>query len=506
MYFRISKLMKKISSALISVFDKSGIDQIVNKLNSFQVKLYSTGGTYDYIKNLNIEVTKVEDLTTYPSILKGRVKTLHPKIFGGILKTDSKSDKSDANKYDIPDIDLVIVDLYPFSDTVEKTDDVDQIIEKIDIGGVSLIRAAAKNYKSVLCISSKSQYEDLMTLLDNDCSSSIENRKEFANKAFNNTMNYDSDIFKYFNQSNVGNKRLRYGENPHQEGLFIGNLNKIFNQLHGKDVSYNNLLDIDSAINLMKDLNFEKNVFAILKHNNPCGVAIRSKLVDSYKDSLSSDNISAFGGVLITNSKIDFETANEINKLFFEVLIAPSFEKNALDILKSKKNRIILELIQYPDNTNNYRSCLDGELRQSIDGIIDDPKSFDIVTKEAPDKTIVKDLVFASIISKHTKSNCIILAKDYKLIGSGMGQVSRIDALNQAIEKSKKFGFKSELNSCVMASDAFFPFKDCVELANSNKIKNIIQPGGSIRDNESIKFCDKHKMTMVFTGTRHFRH
>ena len=498
--------MKKITSALISVFDKSGIDQIVNKLDSCQVKLYSTGGTYDYIKKLNINVTKVEDITTYPSILKGRVKTLHPKIFGGILKTDSESDKNDADKYNIPDIDLVIVDLYPFSETVKKTNDVDQIIEKIDIGGISLIRAAAKNFKSVLCISSKLQYQDLMTLLDKDCSSNIENRKDFAIKAFNNTMSYDSDIFKYFNQPNIDKKQLRYGENPHQEGFFIGNLKKIFNQLNGKDISYNNILDIDSAINLMKDLNFEKNVFAILKHNNPCGVAIRSKLVDSYKDSLSSDNISAFGGVLITNSKIDFETANEINKLFFEILIAPSFEEDALDILKSKKNRIILELIKYPVNTNNYRSCLDGKLIQSIDDIIDVSKNFDIVTKESPGKAIINDLIFASIIAKHTKSNCIILAKDYKLIGSGMGQVSRIDALNQAIEKSKNFGFQSELNSCVMASDAFFPFKDCVELANSNKIKNIIQPGGSIRDNESIKFCDKHKMTMVFTGTRHFRH
>ena len=498
--------MKKITSALISVFDKSGIDQIINKLNSYQVKLYSTGGTYDYIKKLNIDVTKVEDLTTYPSILKGRVKTLHPKIFGGILKTDSKSDKSDADKYDIPDIDLVIVDLYPFSDTIKITSDIDQIIEKIDIGGVSLIRAAAKNYKSVLCISSKSQYQDLMTLLDKGCSSSIENRKEFANKAFNNTMNYDSDIYNYFNQSSIDKKHLRYGENPHQEGVFIGNIKKVINQLHGKDISYNNLLDIDSAINLLKDLNFEKNVFAILKHNNPCGVAIRSKLVDAYKDSLSSDNISAFGGVLITNSEIDIDTANEINKLFFEILIAPSFATEALELLKSKKNRIILELISYPSNTTNYRSCLNGELKQSVDDIIDTSQYFKVVTKTSPDKVVINDLIFASIISKHTKSNCIILAKDYKLIGSGMGQVSRIDALHQAIEKSKKFGFKSELNSCVMASDAFFPFKDCVELAHSNKIKNIIQPGGSIRDNESIEFCDKHKMTMVFTGTRHFRH
>lgn len=498
--------MKKITSALISVFDKSGIDQIVAKLHSCQIKLYSTGGTYDYIKKLNIDVIKVEDLTTYPSILKGRVKTLHPKIFGGILKTDSKSDKIDADKYDIPDIDLVIVDLYPFSDTVKETNDIDSIIEKIDIGGVSLIRAAAKNYKSVLCISSKSQYQDLITLLDKGCSSSIENRKEFANKAFNNTMSYDSDIFQYFNQSSIEKKQLRYGENPHQKAVFIGNMKKVFNKLHGKDISYNNLLDIDSAINLMKDLNFKKNVFAILKHNNPCGVAIRSKLVDAYKDSLSSDNISAFGGVLITNSKIDFETASEINKLFFEILIAPSFDPDALDLLKSKKNRIILELIRYPSNAINYRSCLDGELQQSVDDIIDDSKNFKIVTKTSPDKAIINDLVFASIISKHTKSNCIILAKDYKLIGSGMGQVSRIDSLNQAIKKSKKFGFRSELNSCVMASDAFFPFKDCVELAHSNKIKNIIQPGGSIRDNESIEFCDKHKISMIFTGTRHFRH
>ncbi len=498
--------MKKITSALISVFDKSGIDQIVRKLDSHHVKLYSTGGTYNYIKKLNIDVTKVEDLTTYPSILKGRVKTLHPKIFGGILKTDSKSDRNDADKYDIPNIDLVIVDLYPFSETVAKTNDIDQIIEKIDIGGISLIRAAAKNYKSVLCISSKSQYKDLIALLNKGCKSKIEDRKEFAIRAFNNSMNYDSDIFKYLNKSSTDKKQLRYGENPHQKAVFIGDINKVFNQLNGKDISYNNLLDIDSAINLMKDLNSKKNVFAIFKHNNPCGVAIRSKLVDAYKDSLSSDNISAFGGVLITNSEIDIDTANEINKLFFEILIAPSFEEKALKLLKSKKNRIILELIKYPNKTTKYISCLDGELRQSIDNTIDSSENFKVVTESSPDNTIIDDLIFASVISKHTKSNCIILVKDYKLIGSGMGQVSRIDALNQAIQKSKKFGFESELDNCVMASDAFFPFKDCVELAHLNKIKNIIQPGGSIRDNESIEFCDKHKMTMVFTGTRHFRH
>ena len=498
--------MKKITSALISVFDKSGLDQIVNKLNSSGIKLYSTGGTYDYIKKLNIDVKKVEDLTSYPSILNGRVKTIHPIIFGGILKTDSKSDKNDAEKYDIPDIDLVIVDLYPFSDTVKKTDEVDEIIEKIDIGGVSLIRAAAKNYKSVLCISSKSQYEDLIELLDKDAGSSIITRKEFATKAFKNTMNYDSEISKYFNNTSLIKKKLRYGENPHQEGVFIGDINKNLNQLHGKEISFNNLLDIDSAINLIKDLSFKENVFAILKHNNPCGVAIRSNLVDAYKDSLSSDNVSAFGGVLVTNSKIDFETANEINKLFFEILIAPSFEQNALDILKSKKNRIILKLTQYPNNESNYRSCLGGELRQTVDKIVDSSENFKIVTKTSPNKSIKDDLVFASVISKHTKSNCIILVKDYKLIGSGMGQVSRIDALNQAIEKSKKFGFQSDLTSCVMASDAFFPFKDCVELAHANNIKNVLQPGGSIRDNESIDFCNKNKMTMVFTGTRHFRH
>ena len=359
--------MKKITSALISVFDKSGLDQIVNKLNGYGIKLYSTGGTYDYIKKLNIDIKKVEDLTSYPSILNGRVKTLHPKIFGGI-----------------PDIDLVIVDLYPFSDTLKKTDEVDEIIEKIDIGGVSLIRAAAKNYKSVLCISSKSQYEDLINLLDKDAGSSIITRKEFATKAFENTMNYDSEISKYFNNTSLIKKKLRYGENPHQEGVFIGDINKNLNQLHGKEISFNNLLDIDSAINLIKDLSFEENVFAILKHNNPCGVAIRSKLVDAYKDSLSSDNVSAFGGVLVTNSKIDFETANEINKLFFEILIAPSFEQNALDILKSKKNRIILKLTQYPNNESNYRSCLGGELRQTVDKIVDSSENFKLSLKHHP--------------------------------------------------------------------------------------------------------------------------
>ena len=507
--------MKKITSALISVFDKSGLDQVVNKLNCSGIKLYSTGGTYDYIKNLNIDVQKVEDLTSYPSILNGRVKTLHPIIFGGILKTDSKSDKNDAEKYDIPDIDLVIVDLYPFSDTVKKTDQVDEIIEKIDIGGVSLIRAAAKNYKSVLCISSKSQYEDLINLLNKDAGSSIITRKEFATKAFKNTMNYDSEISKYFNNTSLIKKELRYGENPHQKAEFRGNLNKILNQISGKELSYNNLLDIDCAINLMSDImryylsGGGVSNFAIIKHNNPCGFAKSGENVyEAFKRALAGDPQSAFGGILISSEEIDSEAASEIDKIFFEVLLAPSFSPKALKILKSKKKRILIEYKLPLHNFDNYnypyyydksvRSCLNGILWQEVDtatppstfiydhalslnakregfntkydfkGLINKNKSYkwEVVTKKQyiRDKKgkILKSNVdgkkyyklmtagsgyLAVIIAKHTKSNCIVLvSQSDQLIGSGMGQVSRIDALNQAIEKAKKFGFKSELS------------------------------------------------------------
>jgi len=495
--------MKKIQSALISVFNKDKIENICSLLSENNVKIYSTGGTYDYISKLGIKLEKVEDLTSYPSILKGRVKTLHPKIFGGILKTNSSSDIGDSKKYDIPDIDLVIVDLYPFEETVKNSNDHNEIIEKIDIGGVSLIRAAAKNYENTVCISSPSQYEELTYVLNDNCSTDISFRKRLAVEAFNKSSDYDSIIFSYLNGNNTSIE-LRYGENPHQKARFIGDFNECFEQINGKDISYNNLLDIDSSINLLRDLVSDKAIFLIHKHNNPCGVAIRDSLAEAYNDSLACDSISAFGGILTTNKIIDKNTANQINKLFFEILIAPDFEDEALKVLKSKKNRILIKLKKIPKESIQRRTCLNGELEQDFDKKTETFNDFKIVTNISPDKNNSGDLVLASIIAKHTKSNCIIIIKNQQLIGSGMGQVSRIDALNQAIHKSKTFGF--DLDGASLASDAFFPFSDCVEISFKNGIKSIVQPGGSVRDIDSIEFCNQNKMSMMFSGIRHFKH
>ena len=505
--------MQKISSALISVFDKDGLEPIIEKLSAHKVKIYSTGGTEKFIKGLGYEVISIENITSYPSILGGRVKTLHPKIFGGILnRKNNFSDQQELETYKIPIIDLVIVDLYPFEKTVLSKAENDEIIEKIDIGGISLIRAAAKNYRDVTCISDKSDYDFFLKIIaKHNCSTSIEERKIFAAKAFNISSHYDTSIFNYLNDNSdllkisyKKSKKLRYGENPHQSGTFFGDLNSIIDQIHGKELSYNNLLDIDSAVNLMLEFNDEKPSFGILKHNNACGFATRDTLKKAYIAALSSDPISAFGGVLISNSCIESDTAAEINSLFCEIVIAPSFSDEALKILKSKKNRILL--IQKKNNLKNFqlKTCLNGVLAQDKDLKTDSKKDFNFVTSLKPSESESQDLLFASKICKHTKSNTIVLVKNMQLISSGTGQTSRVDALKQAIEKGLNFNFN--LRNSVMASDAFFPFPDCVEIANSQGIKNIIQPGGSIKDKLSIDFCNENKMSMVFTGIRHFKH
>lgn len=500
--------MKKIKSALISVFNKDKIDEICSYLSSNNVIIYSTGGTYNYISNLGIPVKKVEDLTSFPSILNGRVKTLHPKVFGGILRTNSESDIEDSKNYDIPNFDLVIVDLYPFEETLKTTKNHNDIIEKIDIGGVSLIRAAAKNYENVTCISSSSQYDKLIRIIKEDCSTDISFRKTLAFEAFEKSSTYDSIISGYLNPESVKKntelRELRYGENPHQKGRFIGDLKDYLIQLNGKEISYNNLLDIDASLDLLRDLDSTKAVFLIHKHNNPCGVAIRDSITEAYEDALACDNVSAFGGVLTCNKKINKKTADQINKLFFEILIAPDFDDDALDLLKSRKNRILIKLNKIPIKNIQKRSCLNGFLEQDIDNKIENFDDFKVVTTKTPNNKNSNDLVLASIIAKHTKSNCIAIVKNQQLIGSGMGQVSRIDALDQAIEKSKRFGF--ELNQSSLASDAFFPFSDCVEISFKNGIDSIVQPGGSVRDQDSIDFCNENQMSMVFSGIRHFRH
>ena len=505
--------MLKLKSALISVFNKDGLEPIAKKLNTLGVKIYSTGGTELFLKKIGIPVLRVEDVTGYPSILGGRVKTLHPKIFGGILnRNDNNNDITDLENFKIPNIDVVIVDLYPFEETVKSNDTEQNIIEKIDIGGISLIRAAAKNFKDVMCISSKNDYSDFLEILNNNGSEvNLESRKDFASRAFNVSSHYDTAIFNYFKDDNnslkasfKNGKELRYGENPHQNGTFYGDFNSMFDQLHGKELSYNNLLDVDAAVNLILEFYNDIPTFAILKHNNACGLASRDSLIDAYKDALAGDPISAFGGVLISNKKIDLETSKEINKLFCEVVIAPSFEKSAVDLLKSKKNRILLVLKNTELNKQQLRTCLNGVLTQDKDNITDSISDFKTCTKKSPNNEEIKDLEFASKICKHTKSNTIVLAKNLQLISSGTGQTSRVDALKQAIEKSNNFKF--DLNNSVMASDAFFPFPDCVEIAHKNGISSVIQPGGSIKDNLSIEYCDKNNISMVLTGTRHFKH
>ncbi|RMG80158.1 MAG: bifunctional phosphoribosylaminoimidazolecarboxamide formyltransferase/IMP cyclohydrolase PurH [Bacteroidetes bacterium] len=504
----------KIKSALISVFDKQGIDEIVFRLRDLGVKIYSTGGTQKYIEQLGVNVTAVEDITSYPSVFGGRVKTLHPKIFGGILKRrEHETDVLEAEQHQIPNIDLVIVDLYPFEETVKNGGSEEEIIEKIDIGGISLIRAAAKNFKDVLIIPSKEQYSDLLKILnEQNGTTNLEQRKKLAKEAFKISSHYDTAIYRYFSdnpfeafkESILESKTLRYGENPHQKGVFFGNWNEWIEQLNGKEISYNNLLDIDAALLLMEEFKNEEPTVAILKHNNACGLSTRSTLLEAWTAALAGDPVSAFGGVIISNTAIDILTAQEIHKLFFEVLIAPDFMPDALELLSSKKNRILLKSkhIQLPKYS--FKSALNGVLFQERDAKTENETDLKPVTHKQPSEAEIKDLIFANKIVKHTKSNAIVLAKNRQLIASGTGQTSRVDALEQAIKKAEHFGF--DLSGAVMASDAFFPFPDCVEIASKKGIRAVIQPGGSIKDQESIDYCNKHNIAMVFTGIRHFKH
>ena len=506
---------KTIKSALISVFHKDGLEPLVKKLNEQGVIIYSTGGTEKFIKDLGIDVVPVEDVTSYPSILGARVKTLHPKVFVGILnRQDNESDVAQLKEFNIPQLDLVIVDLYPFEKTVASGAPEQDIIEKIDIGGISLIRAAAKNFKDTVILSSMKQYDAFLNLItENNGATTLSDRKKLAGKAFNISSHYDTAIFNYFNSdheeavlkiSETNGKVLRYGENPHQKGFFFGDLDAIFDKLHGKELSYNNLLDVDAAVNLMNEFTGEAPTFAVLKHNNACGFSQRETIKQAYVDALAGDPTSAFGGVLIANTQIDAETAVEIHKLFCEVVIAPSFNKEALEILKGKKNRVLLvqKEIELPETT--VRTCLNGTLVQGRDNITDALGDLKYATNTKPSNNELKDLLFASKICKHTKSNTIVFTKNNQLLASGTGQTSRVDALKQAIEKATHFGF--DLNGAVMASDAFFPFPDCVEIADKAGITSVIQPGGSIKDQLSIDYCNDHNISMVLTGTRHFKH
>ena len=505
--------IKTIQSALISVFSKDGLEPIVRKLHEQNVTIYSTGGTEDFIKSLGIAVVPVEEVTSYPSILGGRVKTLHPKIFGGILnRQDHQGDVQQMEEFNIPQIDLVIVDLYPFEKTVASGASEGDIIEKIDIGGISLIRAAAKNFKDTIIIASVEQYAMLLDLITSqNGTTTLENRKLFATKAFHVSSHYDSAIFNYFNtdetyyKESISNGQvLRYGENPHQKGFFFGDFDAMFTKLHGKELSYNNLLDVDAAVNLILEFKNEDPTFAILKHNNACGLATRSTIKQAYLDALAGDPTSAFGGVLIANTNIDLETAQEINQLFCEVVIAPSYDAEALLVLQEKKNRIILAQNTTELPQRQIRTCLNGILVQDKNNKTDRNEDLRTVTNTTPTAQEIEDLLFASKICKNTKSNTIVFAKNKTLIACGTGQTSRVDALKQAIEKANTFGFN--LHGSVMASDAFFPFPDCVEIAKNAGITAVIQPGGSIKDDLSINYCNENKVAMVFTGTRHFKH
>lgn len=502
----------KISSALISVFDKSGLEPILKVLNSLKIKLISTGGTKEFIESLGYHCSAVEEITGYPSIFGGRVKTLHPNIFGGILqRRNSSKDIHEAEKHNILPIDLIIVDLYPFSETVKEGKSNNDIIEKIDIGGVSLIRAAAKNYNDTVIIPSKKQYNCLLKILEEkDGVTNFEERKKLAKEAFAITSEYDSEIFNYFDDNSISHLRvcldnrisLRYGENPHQKGFFFGNLDNVFDKIQGKEISYNNLLDIDAALSLIKD--YDETTCAILKHNNVCGIASRTNLYDAWESALAGDPVSAFGGIIITNDVIDKKTAEAINEIFFEIIIAPNYSKDALEILSSKKNRIILKIKNLILPKIQIRTILNGILLQDFNSSTQSKNDLKCVTKISPSEKETEDLLFANKLVKHTKSNAIILVKDKQLCASGVGQTSRIDALNQAINKANVFKF--DLDGAIMASDAFFPFPDCVEVANKAGITSIIQPGGSVKDQLSIDYCDKNNISMVFTGIRHFKH
>jgi phosphoribosylaminoimidazolecarboxamide formyltransferase/IMP cyclohydrolase len=504
---------KRIRSALISVFYKDGLDVIVRALDELEVKIFSTGGTYNYIKDLGVEAGTVESLTTYPSILGGRVKTLHPSVFGGILaRRENQEDIEQLETYRIPEIDLVIVDLYPFEKTVRSADNEEEIIEKIDIGGISLIRAAAKNFRDVLVVSGSDQYKSLLALLkDKKGFTSLEERKYYAAEAFKTSSNYDTAIFKYFNRSagidvfreSINTSYpLRYGENPHQKGIFYGDHDRLFEQLHGKEISYNNFLDIDASLSLLDE--FNETTCVIVKHNNACGVASREDLAEAWKDALACDPVSAYGGVIAVNVPVGGSEAAEIDKIFFEIIIAPDFTEKALEILKQKKNRIILRRKEKTVNPYYFRSLLNGVLWQETDSSTESEKDMRPVTVKAPSPAEMVDLVFANKVVKHSKSNAIVLARNKQLCASGIGQTSRVDALKQAIDKARSFNF--DLNGAVLASDAFFPFSDSVEIAHKAGITAIVQPGGSVRDQDSIDYCTSNGLAMVFTGKRHFKH
>lgn len=506
---------KKITGALISVYYKDGLEPIVRKLHEENVSIYSTGGTQTFIEGLGIPVIPVESMTSYPEIFGGRVKTLHPAIFGGILhRRNLQADLDQAKQFNIPVIDLVIVDLYPFEETVASDADHQSIIEKIDIGGISLIRAAAKNYNDVVIIPSVNQYAEFLDILNTQgASSTLAQRKHFAKKAFMVSSHYDTHIFNYFNeegetpvfkQSILESQPLRYGENPHQKGWFHGDFSAMFDQLHGKELSYNNLLDVDAAVQLMAEFENNDPTFAILKHNNACGLATRPTLAQAYADALAGDPTSAFGGILIANRKIDLATANQVNDLFCEVVIAPGFDADAEEVLKSKKNRILLVQKKVELPKRQFRTLLNGVLEQDKDMLSETAANFESKTNSVPTAQEVEDLIFANKLVKHTKSNTIVLAKNGQLLASGTGQTSRVDALRHAIEKAKSFGF--DLKGSVMASDAFFPFPDCVEIAHKAGITAVVQPGGSIKDELSIDYCNANGVAMVFTGNRHFKH
>ncbi len=504
---------KKIKTALVSVYHKDGLDAIIRKLAEEGVEFLSTGGTRQFIEGLGYPCKAVEDLTSYPSILGGRVKTLHPKVFGGILcRRELEQDQQQIAQYEIPEIDLVIVDLYPFEATVASGAESQAIIEKIDIGGISLIRAAAKNFNDVVIVASKAQYKPFLDIIsEKGATTTKEERRWFAKEAFAVSSHYDSAIFNWFDGDADSAfrcaieepKTLRYGENPHQKGVFYGDLNAMFDQIHGKEISYNNLLDINAAVDLIDEFKGET-TFAILKHNNACGLASRPTLLEAWKDALAGDPVSAFGGVLVTNTPVDKVTAEEIHKLFFEVIIAPDYDVDALQILTQKKNRIILVRKEAELSTKQFRSLLNGVLVQDKDVKSHAPEDLKQVSEKAPSVEEIEDMLFANKIVKQSKSNAIVLAKGKQLVASGVGQTSRVDALKQAIEKAKSFGF--DLNGAVMASDAFFPFPDCVELADNEGIKAVIQPGGSVKDELTFQYCNEHGVAMVITGVRHFKH
>lgn len=506
--------MKPIRSALISVYHKEGLAPILEACKRLGIQIYSTGGTQQFIESQGLEVTAVETLTNYPSILDGRVKTLHPKIFGGLLAIRNEAHLQQLAQYDIPEIDLVIVDLYPFEDTLAATGDEAAIIEKIDIGGIALIRGAAKNFNDVLVVPSRDDYGFLLQLLlEKEGHSDLADRKELARRAFQVSSHYDTAIFHYFNTDRTGesfkrsiqqSETLRYGENPHQRGFFHGKLDDMFDNLNGKALSYNNLVDVDAAVGLMAEFLEDGPTFAILKHTNSCGVATRPTILEAWQAALAGDPVSAFGGILIANQAIDLPTAQEIDKIFYEVLIAPDFDADALEFLRKKSQRILLLIKHFDIQPSSFKSLLNGVIEQDSDRKIEHAEDLQIVTDKAPSPDEVRDLLFANKCAKHLKSNTIVLVRDKQLLSMGCGQTSRIDALKQAIAKARAFGF--ELDGAVMASDAFFPFPDCVEIAGQAGITAVIQPGGSIRDKDSIEYCNQHQMAMVLTGIRHFKH